>query len=81
MLLALRNLPVTADVFTGREFYVIDEDESLGPPRKAPRTDTSDDISSSRKDTTQQDEYEDVPCRNLRVLNLQGRQFVNEAVP
>lgn len=92
-LLALRNLPSTADVFTGRDFYSIDEADAQGqPPRKAARMDSSDDISASRRefmeldededdededdedddDDESEDEDEDAPCRNIRVLNLQG---------
>jgi hypothetical protein len=71
MLLALRNLPFSVNVFTNQGFHTVDE-EPAGPPRKAARTEDSDDISDSRRDTIQQDEDEVVQCRNIRVLNLQG---------
>ena len=71
MLLALRNLPITTGVLLGQDVLSLDE-ESAGPPRKAARTDSSDDISDSRKDTIQQDEEEEVICRELLIVNPQG---------
>jgi len=75
MLLALRNLPVTSSVFYSKDFYTVDEEDS-SPPRKAARREESGDISDTRRECVQQeDEYENVPCRNVRILNLQEPQI------